>query len=159
MKGALMDQDFAGIEPLVYESRIGIPYNWWAGDTATKFFTGLSSERVFYATRCDACNKTFLPPRKTCPLCFAKNLAWKPLAPKGAVTTFTVARRKLAALGDAEPPVFFALIKLDGADTAIAHRLGNVAEKDLAAGLRVRAVFAPEPKGGILDVLYFEPDK
>lgn len=153
-----MDKDFVGIEPLVYESRIGIPYNWWAGDTATKFFTGITSERVFYATFCAACKRTFLPPRKTCPLCFAKDLAWKALAPKGEVVSFTVVRRKLAALGDAEPPVTFALIKMDGADTAIAHRLSNVDEKDLAAGLRVRAVFAPEPAGGILDVAYFEPD-
>lgn len=154
-----MDADFAGIEPLVYESRIGIPYNWWAGETATKFFAGIASERVLGATFCPACNRTFVPPRRNCPLCFAKDIAWKKLAPKGEVTTFTVLRRKVAALGETDPPVAFALIKLDGADTAMAHRLGNVSEKDLAAGLRVRAVFAPEPKGGILDVLFFEPDK
>ena len=154
-----MNTLFDGVEPMVYESGISVPYNWWAGDTASRFFSGLAAERVFYATACDSCGRTFLPPRKNCPLCFKKDLAWKALAPKGAVTTFTVARRPLAALGSAKPPVIFALIKLDGADTAIAHRLSNVAEKDLAAGLRVRAVFAAEPKGGILDVLFFEPDK
>lgn len=154
-----MDQEFAGIEPLVYESRIGIPYNWWAGETATKFFSGIAAERVFYATFCKACNRTFLPPRKTCPLCFAKDLSWKALAPRGEVVSFTVVRRQQAALGDAKVPVIFALVKIDGADTAMAHRLGKVDEKDLAAGLRVRAVFAPEASGGILDVLYFEPDK
>jgi uncharacterized OB-fold protein len=48
------------------------------------------------------------------------------------------------------------LVKLDGADTVLLHRLIDL-EGDPAIGMRVRAVLAPIRDGSILDVEGFAP--
>ena len=54
-------------------------------------------------------------------------------------------------------PFAYALIKLDGADTALLHVLGEVDLRKLSTGMRVEPVFAEEPKGSILTIKYFKP--
>jgi len=49
-------------------------------------------------------------------------------------------------------PYVLALIKLDGADAAMAHVLGGVAPEDVRVGMKVKAVFAKEPTNTILDI-------
>ncbi len=151
-----VDQDLSKVKPQVYPSKINVPYSWWAGDTAARFFAGLSEKRI-EATRCECCNKVFAPPRKTCPECFAACQTWVDLALTGTVTGFTVARAARAAMGGRKLPAVFALVKLDGADTALLHVIGGCAPGDVRIGMRVKARFAEEPAGGILDILYFEP--
>ena len=63
-----MSDQFKGIEPMVYNSKINVPYSWWAGDTASKFYLTLRDEKKIIGTKCGACNKVFLPPRKVCPV-------------------------------------------------------------------------------------------
>ncbi len=70
-----MSDQFQGIEPMVYQSKINVPYSWWAGDTASKFYITLRDEKKIMGTKCAACNKVFLPPRKICPSCFTENTA------------------------------------------------------------------------------------
>ena len=53
-------------------------------------------------------------------------------------------------------PFAWALIKLDGADVPMVHCVAADAESELAAGARVRAVWADEPKGFITDIRCFE---
>ena len=53
-------------------------------------------------------------------------------------------------------PFAFALIRLDGADTALLHAVDAGDESKLAAGVRVVPRFAAEPSGGILDIECFE---
>lgn len=48
-----------------------------------------------------------------------------------------------------------ALIRLDGADTALVHRIGETSAP--CVGLRVIAVFAETRAGSILDIAYFKP--
>jgi uncharacterized OB-fold protein len=55
-----------------------------------------------------------------------------------------------------EHPFAFALIRLDGADTALLHAVDAGDESKLAAGVRVKPRFAAEPTGGILDIECFE---
>jgi len=40
-----MSDQFKGIEPMVYNSKINVPYSWWAGDTASKFYITLRDEK------------------------------------------------------------------------------------------------------------------
>ena len=47
-----------------------------------------------------------------------------------------------------------ALIRLDGADTALVHRV-KVNRATLRVGLRVMAVFAENRSGSILDIVHF----
>ena len=155
-----MADQFKGIEPMVYNSKINVPYSWWAGDTASRFFISLRDEKKIIATRCGTCDKTFLPPRKSCPTCFTENTEWVNVSDEGTVLAFTVARRTLAAIpADRKVPVIWALIKLDGADTALLHYLDEVKPEDLKIGMRVKAVFAEERKATIRDISYFKPVK
>jgi len=151
-----MDDSFEGIEPLVYQSGISVPYSWWAGETASRFFTTIRDEKKIMGTRCGKCGKGFVPPRKTCPTCFTKNEEWVELSDEGELLSFTVVRRQLAALPD-KAPVCFGLIKLDGADTAMLHKLGEVDPADVKIGMRVKAKFAERRQAKITDIEYFKP--
>ena len=52
-----------------------------------------------------------------------------------------------------DPPMTFALVKLDGADTVVLHRLLAPAE----VGGRVRPVIRDERAASVLDIEGFEP--
>ena len=151
-----MEDVFKGVEPLVHQSQINVPYSWWAGDTASRFFVALRDEQKILGTRCDACNRTFVPPRKTCPLCFGDNEKWVEVSPQGVVESFTVARRQLAAI-PRKVPVVFGLIRLDGADTALLHYIDEIAPEAVRIGMRVTACFASQPCGHITDITHFKP--
>jgi len=66
-----------------------------------------------------------------------------PVGPEGEVTTWTIS-------GDRA----FALVKLDGADTAILH---YILGSKVRTGMRVRAQFSEVRKGHIMDIQGFEP--
>jgi uncharacterized OB-fold protein len=151
-----MQDPFVGVEPMVYPSRINVPYHWWAGDTAGAFFVALRDRQTIMAIRCPGCGRVFVPPRKTCPRCFGPALTeWVALSGEGTVTAVTVVRRQLAALP--EPvPVVFALIRLDGADTALLHTIRGTAPEKVAIGTRVRPVFAATPTATIRGIDHFE---
>lgn len=151
-----VDQDLSKVAPQVYQSKINVPYSWWAGDTAAAFFARLAEKSVV-AGRCEECGAVSVPPRKACPGCGSSKVAENPLPGTGTVTGFTVARRQLAALGSKKVPVVFALIRLDGADNAFLHMLGGCAPEDVKIGMKVKPVFADEPKGGIMDIAHFAP--
>jgi hypothetical protein len=151
-----MSDIFKGVEPMVLKSKISVPYHWWAGETASKFLISLRDEMKIRGTRCPKCQKTFIPPRKTCPVCFGASMEWVDVSDEGTVLSFTVARRQLASLPK-KVPVIFALIKLDGADTGMLHYLGDVKPEELKIGMRVKAKFAGERKANMQDIDYFAP--
>jgi uncharacterized OB-fold protein len=151
-----MTELFAGVEPMVYQSRISVPYSWWAGDTASRFFIALRDEKKILGKKCGKCDKVYIPPRKVCPVCFVETPEWVEVSNQGLLQSYTVARRQLAAL-PAKAPVIFGLIRLDGADTGLLHCLAEVDPKEVVVGMRLEAVFADERKGGIRDIAYFRP--
>ncbi len=151
-----MDQDLSTIKPLVYKSQINVPYNWWAGETASKFFSALGDKKELLATKCDECGKVFIPPKKTCPVCFTENETWVTLAPVGELVTYTIVRKQLPALPQ-KAPVIFGLVKLDGADTALLHMINEIDPEKVKIGMRLKAKFAKDKKGTILDIDYFVP--
>lgn len=56
-------------------------------------------------------------------------------------------------------PFAFALIQLDGADTALLHAVDAGREAAMKTGLRVRAKFRAERVGEILDIACFVPQE
>jgi uncharacterized OB-fold protein len=151
-----MSDFLKNIEPMVYESRINVPYHWWAGETASIFLTALRDEKRIMGLRCQKCSRVYIPPRKVCPICFTENSEWVPLSEKGVVRSFTVARKNLKALPK-KPPVIFGLIQLDGADTAILHFIDGIEPERVVIGMRVEAQFAKNRNGTIRDIDYFKP--
>jgi len=56
-------------------------------------------------------------------------------------------------------PFAFALVRPDGADTALLHVVDAGSPERMATGLRVQARWADEPRGGIRDLACFEPEE
>jgi uncharacterized OB-fold protein len=56
-----------------------------------------------------------------------------------------------------EIPFTYGIIKLDGADTGMAHIIGEVNPENLKIGMRIQAVFKDGRVGSILDIKYFRP--
>lgn len=153
-----MSDQFQNIEPMVHKSRIKVPYYWWAGDTGTKFFVSLRDDKKILALRCNSCAKVFIPPRKVCPDCFTDTGEWVEVSDEGTLLVFSVARRQFASIPkEKKVPVIFGLIKLDGATTALLHYLDEIKPEDVEIGMRVKAVFAEDPKGNIHDISHFKP--
>jgi uncharacterized OB-fold protein len=151
-----MSDSLNPVEPMVVHSQISVPYSWWAGDTAGRFLTALRDEQTIMGMRCGRCERVFVPPRKTCPTCFTENKTWTAVSNEGTVTAFTVARRQLAAI--ARPvPVVFALIRLDGADTALLHTIGRIDPDRVSIGMRVRACFSKDAGATMAAISHFEP--
>jgi len=144
------------VEPMVYQSQISVPYSWWAGETAGRFLKTLRDRQTIMGTRCERCDRVFVPPRKTCPTCFTENKAWTAVSDEGTVTAFTVARRQLAAIPQ-PVPVVLALIRLDGADTALLHTIGRVDPDRVSIGMRVRARFSRDAGATMAAISHFEP--
>jgi uncharacterized OB-fold protein len=153
-----MADTLADVEPMIYESQISVPYSWWAGDTASRFFRSLRDEKKIMGTKCAKCSRVYIPPRKVCPSCFSENPEWTEVSDQGVLQSFTIARRQLASLPE-KVPVILGLIKLDGADTGLLHYLDEVDQKQLRIGMRVKAKFADNRSGGIRDIEYFRPAK
>ena len=153
-----MSEVFKGIEPMVHDSKISVPYSWWAGDTASRFFISLRDERKIIAPRCGKCGRVFMPPRKICPSCFTENTEWVNLSGEGTLVSYSIARRRLESIpANRKAPVIWGLVKLDGADTALLHYLDEVRPEEVAIGMRVKAVFAESRTGGIRDISHFKP--
>ncbi len=141
----------------VVEGKMALPYQYFAGATGSKFIVALRDEKKILGVRCEKCDKTFIPPRETCERCFSDLTdAWVELEPTGEVTGFTVIRY-VEPYQPKQPPYVLALIRLDGADTPVAHILDCGDVGNARVGMRVRAVFSEERKNNILEISHFEP--
>ena len=58
-----------------------------------------------------------------------------------------------------EHPFAWALVRLDGADTALLHMVDAGDEARMSTGMRVRVRWRDERKGHITDIACFEPEE
>lgn len=126
------------------------------GPAGERFFRALKDESRILGTRCGRCNLTYVPGRLFCERCFDELSDWIEVGPAGTVEAFTAVHLDLdGTLLD--PPVLMTLVRLDGADTVMYHRLGGLAASDARIGLRVEAAFRPseDRTGSILDIVHF----
>ncbi|WP_202318987.1 Zn-ribbon domain-containing OB-fold protein [Archaeoglobus neptunius] len=143
----------------------GLPFiarfRWYTGKITERFYRNFAEKKIL-AARCEKCGYTVVPPRAVCPKCSSR-LSEEHLVElngKGVVLSYTVVRKKLDGKGnyvEMEKPVIIAAIKLDGADSQIFSKLGEVWEKDVRIGLEVVPVWAEKREGKPSDLLYFKP--
>lgn len=138
---------------------VNVPYEWDAGECASKFFIKIRDEEEIWGTKCPKCDKTYLPPREVCPDCFEEDLNWVKIEGEGELVTFTKVNYEEPLIQPKEPPIYYGVVKLDGADTGLTHFLGEVEPEDLESGMRMKAVFKEksEREGSFLDIKYFKP--
>jgi hypothetical protein len=127
---------------------------YYAGRMGSRFYTVLRDEQRILGVRCKVCDRVLWPPRTTCFRCFS-SLSEADLAEIGPEGTLVHYQEPV------HPPwkgrLVYGIIRLDGADSGMAHLLGEMDFDQLKPGLRVAPVFAPQRSGNILDIAYFRP--
>ncbi|MFQ5401110.1 MAG: Zn-ribbon domain-containing OB-fold protein [Anaerolineae bacterium] len=121
---------------------VNLEFRYAAGETASRFLAALRDERKIYGTRCPQCQRVLVPARGFCPRCGVDTAVWLQVGPTGTLVA-------------AAPP--FGLIRLDGADTNLVHRLDGAPLDAWQVGMRVEAVFATGRTGSINDIAHFCP--
>jgi uncharacterized OB-fold protein len=109
---------------------------------------------VLLGSRCAACSYTYVPARAFCERCFSELSGDVEVGPGGELVSFTIAFVDLAG-EPVETPQTFGLIRLDGADAVLVHRVIDPPDGEpLEVGERVEAVLSPEGEreGSILDI-------
>lgn len=133
-----------------------VAFHYTPGVGNAAFLEALRTRGTFLGARCDACGVTYLPARIFCERCFAALGPGVECGPGGTLESFTVARVDVddRPLDEPQP---LGLVRLDGADTVLLHRLLGGAT--WAVGMRVEAVLRPaaERAGSILDLEGFRP--
>jgi len=143
-------------EPIVAEVIAHSNFLVSTGATGTKFLTEIRDNKKIMGIKCPSCGKVYVPPRTHCPTCFVKMSEWVELSGKGTLSSYTVVRYHEPYMPK-EPPFAYGVIQMDGADTGMAHFLGEVDLDKIKIGMRLEPVFKEEREGSILDIDYFKP--
>jgi uncharacterized OB-fold protein len=134
----------APLEP--FAATLGIQYRLSTGAAAGRFLTELAQRRIIGA-RCRGCSRVLVPAEEYCPRCGGEASELVELPQTGVVTAFT--ERDGHVIG---------LVRLDGADTDMYHRILGTSLEELEAGRRVEAVWPESAEGtSILDLAGFRP--
>ena len=141
-------------EPLRAPLDIGFDYTRSLGLVLSQFMTGLAGRRILGSRGADG--RVHAPPFEYDPVTFAPPAELVEVGPEGTVTTWSWAGEPLAGQPLAHP-FAWALIRLDGADTAMLHAVDAGSAAAMRTGMRVRARWADSPAGHIRDITCFEP--
>ncbi len=147
----------AKADSFIVDGKLALPYQYFAGRTGSRFLIQLRDQKKIQGLRCQTCDKVFVPPRSTCVSCGAKIADhWVEVKNTGTITGHTVIRYE-EPHQPVKPPYILALIKLDGADTPLAHIVKGIPLTKVRTGQRVQAVFAKKTTSSILDIDHFRP--
>ncbi|HZD18148.1 MAG TPA: Zn-ribbon domain-containing OB-fold protein [Actinomycetota bacterium] len=136
-----------------WEGEIPVGHRYTPGVAGEAFFTALRDRGVLLGSRCGSCSYTYAPARLFCERCFGELAADTEVGPGGELVSFTIAFVGV----DGEPletPITLGLVRLDGADAVLLHRVVDPGEEPLEIGERVEAVLRPQAErtGSILDL-------
>lgn len=143
-------------ESLVAPNILEYPYSRTVGPVMSRFFTGLRQGRIEGIRLPDG--RVLVPPTEYDPST-GESLPedFVPVGPGGNVTTWSwvsTPRPKHPM----NRPFAWALIKLDGADTAMLHVIDAGDESKMATGMRVTVKWRDERVGEIQDIACFVPE-
>lgn len=149
--------------PLRAEHVLQFPYRRSTGPILGRFFTEIRDHRRFLGAK-TAAGKILCPPVDVDPDSL-QDLSVDDLVqvgPAGCVTSWTWLREPwLCESRPGNPlqrPFAWALIRLDGADSALLHAVDAASESVMRTGMRVVPRFRDERSGDIRDIACFVPD-
>jgi uncharacterized OB-fold protein len=147
--------DVRAAAPLFQDLTMEFPYKHSTGETIGRFLAGLKEERAIWGQRA-AGQGVVVPPLGYSEVDGSPGGEWVRVAPRGVVTAVARVHRPIAGLHPVERPFAFVLVKLDGADTALAHVVTDDLDA-LRVGARVEAVWKPDGErvGSIRDIACF----
>jgi len=141
-------------QPLRAPLEIGFDYTRSLGPVLSQFMTALAGRRILGSRGADG--RVHAPPFEYDPVTFAPPADLVEVGPEGTVTSWSWAGEPLEGQPLARP-FGWALIRLDGADTAMLHAVDAGSAAAMATGMRVRVRWAASPAGHIRDIACFEP--
>ncbi|MFB7877625.1 Zn-ribbon domain-containing OB-fold protein [Nocardia sp. NPDC056064] len=134
--------------------RMKFDYTRSTGPTIGRFLTELRAGKVVGVRSSDG--RVIVPPAEFDPKTAEPLTEFVDVSDVGTVQTWSWVAEPLPAM-PFDRPFAYALIKLDGADTAILHAVDVASPADISTGMRVRARWAAERTGDIHDIAAFEP--
>jgi uncharacterized protein len=141
-------------EPLRAPLEIGFDYTRSLGPVLGEFMTALAARRILGSRGADG--RVHAPPFEYDPVTFAPPAGLVEVGPEGTVTSWTWVAEPLEGQPLAHP-FAWALIRLDGADTAMLHAVDAGSAAAMATGMRVQARWTASPAGHISDIACFDP--
>jgi uncharacterized protein len=142
------------LAPLRAPLEIEFDYTRSLGPVLSQFMTGLADRRILGARGADG--RVHAPPFEYDPVTFDPPGELTEVGPEGTVVSWSWMPGPLEGQPLAEP-FAWALIRLDGADTAMLHAVDAGSAAAMRTGLRVRPRWAPTRVGSIRDIACFEP--
>ena len=142
-------------EPLEQRVVTEFPYKHSTGEVIGRFLAGLKDQKRIWGQRVTG-QGVVVPPVGYSETDGSAGGEWVEVKPTGVVTAVARVYRPIAHLHPCAEPFAFVLVKLDGADTALAHVVRDDLER-LRVGTRVEAVWAPDTDrtGSIRDIACF----
>ncbi|MDX1388109.1 MAG: Zn-ribbon domain-containing OB-fold protein [Acidobacteriota bacterium] len=148
-------------EPLVIRSMPDLRYRHAAGRYGSLFLRGLRDGKIL-ASRCDACDRTLVPPRIACTGCFGEMTEIVEIPPRGTLMSWTVVTFPFIDpfTGVQRPiPYGYGMIRFEGTTNTFQYFLSEKDPSRLRVGAAVEAVFRDERKGEIADLVHFKPSE
>jgi uncharacterized protein len=133
---------------------IGFDYTRSLGPVLSQFMTALAGGRILGARGSDG--RVHAPPFEYDPVTAEPPAELVEVGPSGTVVSWSWMPEPLEGQPLSEP-FAWALIRLDGADTAMLHAVSCGAADAMRTGLRVRPRWASVRVGSIRDIECFEP--
>jgi hypothetical protein len=134
-----------------------LDYTVSAGKNLTVYLNNLAQKKLV-GTSCPSCEKTYIPPRGSCPTCNVSMGGLVELSDTGTITTFCIINIPFAAM-PFPPPYAAVAILLDGADLPFFHLVREIETKDVRMGMRVKAQWVDDADLGptLKSIKWFVP--
>jgi uncharacterized OB-fold protein len=136
--------------PLVVE----YPFTRTVGPVQSAFFTGLREGVLVGVRMVDG--GVMCPPVEYDPQTSEPLTELVPVGDAGEVTTWAWVSEPRTG-NPLSTPFAWALVRLDGADTAMLHAVDAGSADAMSTGMRVKVRWADEREGAITDIACFEP--
>ena len=132
--------------------KLSFDYTRSVGPVLGQFFTALRDRRIVGVRGSDG--RVHVPPAEYDPVTYEPLREIVPVESVGTVVSWTWQPEPLEGQ-PLQRPFAWALIKLDGADTALLHAVDAETPEAIRTGARVHAHWVDEPVGAITDIAYF----
>lgn len=141
-------------KPLSAPLKLSFDYTRSVGPLLGQFFTALRGRRILGVRGSDG--RVLVPPAEYDPVTYEPLTEVVPVSSAGTVLSWTWQSEPLEGQ-PLDRPFAWALIQLDGADTAMLHAIdtGAAGASGISTGARVHAHWVDEPVGAITDIAYF----
>ncbi len=131
------------------------PYKHSTGETIGRFLAGLKEQKRIWGQRVAGLG-VVVPPLGYSEADGSAGGEWVEVRPTGVITAAAIVHEAVEGLHPFPAPFAFVLVKLDGADTAMAHVVKDDVDR-VRVGARVEATWAADDArvGSIRDIACF----